>query len=164
MSVPNEDEKTTWNGVALGRVLGRVTAVTLALYVVSLIYRSDNEFISVVLVVFIILYALTSSARDIQYGYFPWEPVEWTPVHLDELDAEEGKRALRWTIALKSLLVVGAIGCLAASFAAGLETLGYVLLIGGTPTLVVKMYQHYSNGTRPWYPVVPSRLDGSQAE
>lgn len=145
--------------MAFGKLAGRVTAVALALYVVSLVYRSNEELAAVALGGIVTLYAVTSLVRDIQYGYAPWEPVEWTTVPPGELEAGERRRALRWTIVLRLLLVIGAVSGFAVVFAAGLETLGYVLLIGGVPALIVSLYKYYSDGTRPWHPSVPSRPD-----
>ncbi len=147
------------NGAAFGKLAGRVTAVALALYVVSLVYRSNEELAAVALGGVVALYAVASLVRDVQYGYSPWDPVSWTTVAPRELGAEARQRAFRWTITLKLILVVGAVSGFAVVFAAGLETLGYVLLIGGLPALVVKLYKHYSGGTRPWYPSVPSQLE-----
>lgn len=155
----NERQKEIETGVAFGNLAGRATAVALALYVVSLVYRSGQERAAVALAGLVVLYALASIARDLRYGYRPWEPVEWESVQPDGLDAGERRRALRWTVTLKALLIVGAVGGLTAVFAAGLEALGSVLLVGGLPALVVTLYRHYSNGTRPWYPSVPSRSE-----
>lgn len=160
----NQKKATISNGVAFGKVAGRVTAVALSLYVVSFVYRSGEELTAIALSGVVALYAVTSLVRDVQYGYFPWEPIEWTTVSPDELNAGERRRALRWTIALRLLLVVGAVSGLAGVFEAGLETLGYVLLIGGLPSLIVKLYKYYSNETKPWYPSVPSRPDRLKAE
>lgn len=153
----NQKMEATSNGMAFGKLAGRVTALILALYVVSLVYRSGEELAAIALGVVIALYAVTSLVRDVQYGYSPWEPVKWTAVPPDELDEEERQRALRWTITLKFLLVIGAVSGFAVVFAAGLETLGYVLLVGGFPALIVKLYKHYSDETRPWHPSMPSR-------
>uniref|UniRef100_A0A7D6GQR0 Uncharacterized protein n=2 Tax=Natrinema zhouii TaxID=1710539 RepID=A0A7D6GQR0_9EURY len=147
------------NGAAFGKLAGRVTAVALALYVVSLVYQSNEELAAVALGSVVTLYAVMSLARDVQYGYSPWEPVRWTTVPPGELNAGERRRALRWTIVLKLLLVVGAVSGFAVVFAAGLKTLGYVLLIGGFPALIVKLYKHYLDETRPWHPSMPSRPD-----
>lgn len=155
----NGRQNTVRNGASLGMLAGRATAVGIALYLVSFIYRSGQEWTAIALGGVVVLYALASIGRDLQYGYSPWEPVEWKFVPLDELGTSERQRALRWMVALKGLLVVGAVGTFVAVFAAGLETLGYVLLIGGLPAALVKLYQHYSNGTRPWYPSVPSQVE-----
>jgi|AntDeeMetageno50_2_1112565.scaffolds.fasta_scaffold07767_2 hypothetical protein len=152
------------NGMAFGKVAGRVTAVALVLYVVSFVYRSGEELTAIALSGVVALYAVASLVRDIRYGYSPWDPINWTTVSPDELDTGERRRALRWTIALKLLLVVGAVSGLAIVFEAGLETLGYVLLIGGLPSLFVKLYKHHSNETKPWYPSVPSRPDRLESE
>lgn len=155
--MPNQKMAATSNGVAFGKLAGRVTAVALALYVVSLVYRSGEELAAIALGGVVALYAVTSLVRDVQYGYSPWEPVKWTAVPPSELDAGERRRALRWTIVLKFLLVVGSISGFAVVFAVGLKTLGYVLLVGGLPTLIINLYEHYSDETRPWHPSVPSR-------
>lgn len=154
----NEQQNAAENGVALGRLAGRTTAVALALYVGSLVYRTGEERIALALGGVAVLYALASISRDLRYGYFPWEPVEWRSIHPDELDTQERRRATRWTVGLNVLLTVGAVGGLAGVFVAGLETLGYVLLVGGLPALLVESYRHYSNDTRPWYPSVPSQV------
>jgi len=158
----NERQNAVRTGVSLGKLAGRATAVGLALYVVSLIYRSGQEWAAVALGGVVVLYALMSIGRDLQYGYSPWEPIDWKPIPLDELGTSERQRALRWTVALKVLLIVGAVGSLATAFVAGLEELGYVLLIGGLPAAAIKLYKHYSNGTRPWYPSVPSQVELEQ--
>ena len=156
----DEDQKMAAisEGIAFGKLAGRVTAVALVLYVISLIYRAGGELVALTLGGGVALYVILSFVRDIQYGYSPWEPVEWTAVPTDELDTGEHQRALRWTITLKSLRIVGAVSGLAVIFIFGLETLGYVLLIGGLPALAISLSKHYSNGTRPWYPSVPSSL------
>lgn len=154
----------TKKGLAFGKLAGRVTAVVLALYVVSLVYRSNEELAAIALGGVVILYAVTSLVRDIQYGYAPWEPIEWTTVPPGELESDERRQALRWTIVLRLLLIIGAVSGFAIVFAAGLETLGYVLLIGGFPALIVSLYKHYSGGTKPWYPSVPSRPDQLKSE
>lgn len=153
------EAKAIRNGAAFGTLAGRVTVVALALYVVSLVYRSNEELAATALGGLVALYAITSLVRDVRYGYSPWDPVTWTTVPPGELNAGERRRALRWTILLKLLLVIGVVGGFAIIFAAGLETLGYVLLIGGFPALTVSLYRHYSNETRPWHPSVPSRPD-----
>lgn len=164
MATSNDHHKTIWNGIALGRVLGRATMVALALYVINLVYQSGEDLMAIALACLVALYAIASSTRDLRYGYTPWDPIEWTPVQFSELNTKERQRAFGWTVALKALLVIGVIGCFAAILAAGLETLGYVLLIGGLPASAVKLYRHYSNGTKPWYPSVPSDLDRIESE
>ena len=161
--VPNRETAAINNGVALGKLAGRVTAVALTLYVISLIYRSGEELAALMLGSIVAIYASTSIVRDIQYGYSPWESVEWITVPPSELAAGERQRALRWTVALKLLLTIGAISGLAITFAAGFQMLGYVLLIGGLPALMLSLYRHYSNETRPWYPSVPSQPDQLQS-
>lgn len=152
------------NSVAFGKLAGRVTAVALTLYVVGLVYRSGEGLAAIALGSVVALYAVTSLVRDVQYGYAPWEPVKWTAVPPGELDTGERRRALRWTIVLKLLLIVGAVSGFAVVFAGGLETLGYVLLVGGLPVLIVKLAKHYSNETRPWHPSIPSRPDRLESE
>jgi len=145
-------------GVALGRLAGRATAVALALYVVAFVYRAGGVTTAFALGGVVALYALASVARDLRYGYRPWDAVEWTTVRPGTLDPAERRRATRWTVALNGLLVVGAVGTLAGAFAVGLELLGSVLLVGGAPAFAVASYRHYANDTRPWYPSVPSRI------
>lgn len=152
------------DGVALGRLAGRITAAGLVLYVISVIYRAGVERATIILCGIGILYAVTSLLRDLRYGLTPWAPVEWTSLSPSELPAGEYQRALRWTIALKSLLFVGAVSGLVVVFTAGLKTLGYVLLIGGAPVQIATLAQHYLNGTKPWYPSVPSRPDRPKSE
>lgn len=147
------------NGVAFGKLAARVTAFALMLYVVSLVYLSGEELAAIALGGVVSLYAVMLIYREVQYGYSPWNPIEWTTVPPRELDARERRRALRWTITLKLFLVIGAVSGLTIVFAAGLKTLGYVLLVGGIPALFVEIYKHYSNDTRPWYPSVPLRSD-----
>jgi len=152
------------DGLALGKIAGRVTAVALALYVVSFVYRSGEELAALALGGAVALYAVTSLVRDVQYGYSPWEPTVWVPVPPSELDREVRQRALYWTLTLKLLLVAGGLGGLVVIFEAGLETLGYVLVLGGLPALLVRLVTHYSQETRPWYPSVPSRPDRPKSE
>jgi len=154
----------TSKGVAIGKLAGRVTAVALVLYVVSLVYQSGEELAAIALGGVVALYVVTSVVRDIQYGYSPWDPVEWTAVPPGELDTGERRRALRWTIALRLLLFVGTVSGFAVIFASGLETLGYVLLIGGLPVSLVKMYKYRTSGTRPWHPSLPSSPDRLESE
>jgi len=111
---------------------------------------------AITLVGIVTLYVVASLLRDLRYGFAPWEPVEWTSTSPGELPTDDYQRALHWTLALKSLLIVGAISGLVFVFATGLRTLGYVLLIGGILAQIAALAKHYMNGTRPWYPSVPS--------
>lgn len=151
--------ETIRRGAAFGKLVGRVTVVILALYLVSIVYRSNSELSAFALGGLIIVYAISSLTRDLRYGYRPWEPIEWTTVPPEELDRTERSRAIRWTIGLKLLQVIGAVSAVTIVFSTGLETLGYVLLLGGLPALIVLAYKHMSNQTLPWYPSVPSRID-----
>lgn len=146
-------------GVSIGRIAGRITAIGFVLYVISVIYRAGAIQMAIALAGVLTLYAVASLLRDLRYGLTPWEPIEWTPTSPGELPTDEYRRALRWTLALKSLLFVGAVSGLVFVFATGLRTLGYVLLIGGVPAQTAALARHHVNGTRPWYPSAPSRPD-----
>jgi hypothetical protein len=147
------------NGVGVGRLLGRVTAVVLAVYVVSLVYRAGEQLIAVGLFAVLASYVVIAIFRDISYGIRLWEPVEWQTVAPDELESSERRRATRWTAACRLTAVAGGIGVLLAVVAAGLETLAFVLILGGLPALLVRLIQYYTAGTRPWYPSFPSDLE-----
>ena len=162
--MPSQKMAATSNGVAFGRLAGRVTGIVLVLYVISLIYRSGEKLAAIALAGVVALYVVTSLVRDVQYGYSPWEPVEWTAVPPGELSAGERRRAFYWTIVLKLLLVVGTASGFAVIFVAGLETLGYVLFVGCLPASIIKIRKHISSDTRPWYPSVPSRPDRLKSE
>jgi len=141
----------------LGKIAGRITVLGLTLYIIILVYRSGEEQAAVALGGLVVLYAGTSLVRDLRYGLAPWEPVEWTTVSPGELEAGERRRSLRWAIALRGLVIVGAVSGLIVVFASGLDTLGYALLLAGLPALLVQLVKYYRSGTRPWHPSVPSR-------
>lgn len=150
--------------MALGQLAARITQLILVLWVVSLLYRADEDLAAFALSGLIVLYAVISLIRDFRYGITPWEPVEWTTVSPDELDAGEYRRAFRWTVPLKLLRLVGAVFVLAVAFTASLETLGYMLLFGSFLVLPVTLFKHHSNDTKPWYPSVPSQPDQLQSD
>lgn len=151
----SEQQRAASKGLSIGRIAGRATAVGFSLYVVSLIYRSGNPWMALLMAVFIVLYALASIARGLAYRYLPWEPVEWVPTSPEELDPRPRKRAIRWTVVHNLLLTIGSLGTLAVVYSAGLEQLGDLLLVGGIPAAIVQLYGYYATGTRPWYPSVP---------
>lgn len=152
------------DSMALGQIAARITQVALVLWIVSLLYRAGEDLAAFALGGLIVLYVVASLSRDLRYDLTPWEPVEWTTVSPGELDAGDYRRALRWTVALKLIWVVGAVFVLAAVFTASLETLGYMLLFGGLLVLPVTLVKHHLNNTKPWYPSVPSRTDQLQSD
>jgi hypothetical protein len=147
------------SGVGIGRLLGRATAAVLAVYVISLVYRAGEQLIAVGLSGVLASYIVISILRDISYGIRLWEPVEWQTVAPEKLESSERRRATRWTAARRLTAITGGVGALLAALAADLETLAFVLMLGGLPALLVRLTQHYTAGTRPWYPSFPSDLE-----
>jgi hypothetical protein len=154
----NSIEKRIKSGVGVGKLAGRLTKLGFVVYLVSLIYRSGQESIAVLLTGIIGCYVLVSIGRDYQYGYSPLSPINWTEVSPEGLDPEDRHRATLWTGALRVVQLIGGVGLIIAIFVSGLDLLGYVLLASVIPVLIGISYRYYSRDTKPWYPKVPSEI------
>jgi len=154
----NSIEKDIKGGIGFGKLAGRVTKLGFIVYLVSLIYRSEQEWIAMILTGIIGYYTLVSIGRDYQYGYSPLSPIKWTEVSPEELDPEDRRRATLWTGALRVVQLISGIGLVIAIFVSGLDLLGYVLLASVIPVLIGISYKYYSRDTKPWYPKVPCEI------
>jgi len=154
----NSIEKRIKGGVGFGKLAGRVTKLGFVVYLVSLIYRSGQESIAMILTGIIGCYALVSIGRDYQYGYSPLSPIKWTEVSPEGLGPGDRRRATLWTGALRAIQFIGGIGLVIAIFLSGLDLLGYILLASAIPVLIGISYRYYSRDTKPWYPKVPSEI------